>query len=244
MPYGGKGDTRGRGIIVRFAAFGRILRAIDSHLFGSAMEDEVRGLFFLRSLPCNRGMNFFKADDPVRYGTIELAIKRILKERIEGSFAEVGVWRGYTSRFIHDLAPDRTLFLFDTFEGFPSKDLGASQDSRFKDTSVEIVTKSIGDTRNVRIMKGYFPDTTKGLENERFAFVMLDLDLYDPTFAGLNFFYDRLTPGGYLFLHDFNTSDRICGVYEAATSFFKETKEDIIELPDAWGSAMFRKNKK
>jgi len=93
-------------------------------------------------------------------------------------------------------------------------------------------------------MKGYFPDTAKGLEDERFAFVMLDLDLFAPTMAGLEFFYDRMTPGGYLFLHDFNNSDCICGVFEAATSFFKEKEEDVIELPDAWGSAMIRKNKK
>ena len=123
--------------MVRFAAFGRILRAIDNHLLGSAMEKEVRRLYFLRSLPDKVGMSFLKMDDPVRYGTVELAIKRIMKEGIEGSFAEVGVWRGYTSRFIHNLAPERTLFCSTHSKDFHRK---TSEPGRIQDSETQVST--------------------------------------------------------------------------------------------------------
>ena len=45
------------------------------------------------------------------------------------------------------------------------------------------------------VRQGYVPETLNGLEDERFAFVLLDLDLYKPTLASLEFFYGRIHPG-------------------------------------------------
>jgi len=178
--------------------------------------------------------------DPVRFATLALAINQIRKNNIEGSFVEVGVWRGDTSRFIHLLAPERTLYLFDTFEGFPSEDL-ERDDDRFRDTSEEIVKKQIGDLNNIVIKKGYFPETTRGLENEVFAFVLLDLDLYKPTLAGLNFFYPRMKSGGYIFAHDYNSPESNWAISRATNEFMQDKPEKIVEIPDVWGSIVFRK---
>src|SRR2546427_656411 len=57
--------------------------------------------------------------DYFRFATIGLALQRVLQDKVEGSLAEVGVYRGELSKFIQELAPQRTLYLFDTFEGFP-----------------------------------------------------------------------------------------------------------------------------
>ena len=76
------------------------------------------------------------SDDYFRYATLGLAVQRVLDEHIEGAFAEVGVWRGETSAFLHRMAPDRVLYLFDTFAGFPAADLPpGADDRRFRDTS-------------------------------------------------------------------------------------------------------------
>lgn len=110
---------------------------------------------------------------------------------------------------IHRLSPDTQYFLFDTFEGFPTEDLekGDENDPRFSDTSVENVLKNIGNHNNIIVKKGYVPDTLNGLENEIFSFVLLDLDLYNPTVSSLEFFYPRLTKGGYLIVHDYNNPE-------------------------------------
>ncbi|HWQ93590.1 MAG TPA: TylF/MycF/NovP-related O-methyltransferase, partial [Clostridia bacterium] len=78
--------------------------------------------------------------DPVRFSTIALALKRIDTDEVPGEIAEVGVWRGDTSRFIRTCT-SRELHLFDTFEGFPKDQLSeceimhAGDSKRFRDTS-------------------------------------------------------------------------------------------------------------
>jgi O-methyltransferase len=182
------------------------------------------------------------SDDYFRYATLGLAAQRVLDEDVPGAFAEVGVWRGETSAFLHRVAPERTLYLFDTFEGFDQRDLppGAS-DLRFRDTSQEAVRRRVGPSERVVLRPGYVPDTLAGLEDETFAFVLLDLDLLDPTRASLEFFYPRLAPGGYLVMHDYNNSESDWACKRAFDEFLRDRPEQLVELGDVWGSALVRK---
>ncbi|MFY9908391.1 MAG: TylF/MycF/NovP-related O-methyltransferase [Candidatus Sulfotelmatobacter sp.] len=179
--------------------------------------------------------------DDIRYASIALAIQRLEQERLEGAFAELGVYQGVTSAFIHRLAPARHLYLFDTFAGFPAQALEAGPDERFKDTSQQAVAATIGDMRNVEFRPGYFPETAAGLEHEKFAFVMLDFDLYCSAVESLKFFYPRLVRGGYFFMHDFNSPESNRAIARAALEFLADKPELMIELPDQSGSAVFRK---
>lgn len=179
--------------------------------------------------------------DDVRYATLALAIQRLETERIEGALAELGVWKGFTSSFIHRQAPHRRLYLFDTFSGFPSASLENAGDNRFKDTSQEKVAAQIGDLHNVVFRPGFFPDTAAGLEEERFALVMLDFDLYQPALEAFRFFYPRLVSGGYFIMHDFNSPESDYAISRAANEFLQDKPESLIEIPDEWGSALFRK---
>lgn len=177
--------------------------------------------------------------DEVRYASLALAIQRLETDGISGAIAELGVYRGHTSKFMHEMAPERRLFLFDTFEGFPE---GAAEgDTRFRGTSQESVARHIGNVENVIFRTGYFPETAAGLEDENFALVMLDFDKYQAALEGFRFFYPRLVPGGYFFLHDFNSPESDHAIERAATEYMADKPETLIELPDQWGSAMFRK---
>ncbi len=182
--------------------------------------------------------------DYFRYATLGLAIQRLIDDNIEGSFAEVGVYKGDMSRFIHNLAKERVYYLFDTFEGFPKSDLekDINEDNRFKDTTISDVIENIGNIDNIVIKKGYVPDTLIGLENEKFAFVLLDLDLYAPTVSSLNFFYPRIVKGGYLVVHDYNNSESNWACKRAVNEFMQDKSENIIEISDVWGSVLIRKS--
>jgi len=181
--------------------------------------------------------------DYFRYATLGLAIQRVLSENVGGSFAEVGVYRGDVSKFVHQLAPNRTYYLFDTFEGFPKEDLEGKvlEDARFRNTSVEIVLSNIGNQDNINIRKGYVPATLEGLEDEKFAFVLLDLDLYKPTIRSLEFFYPRVSKGGYLFVHDYNSPESNWACNRAVNEFMKDKLERVVEIADMNGTVMFRK---
>lgn len=182
------------------------------------------------------------SDDYFRYVTLGLAVQRILEEEVPGALAEVGVWRGETSAFLHRLAPDRRLYLFDTFAGFPQRDLPPGQeDLRFRDTSLESVRRRVGPGPNVLLRPGYVPEVLHEVADERFAFVLLDLDLFDPTRASLEFFYPRLSPGGYLIVHDYNNDESDWACKRALDGFLADKPERVTELGDVWGSALIRR---
>jgi O-methyltransferase len=183
----------------------------------------------------------FFSHDPVRTASLFLALKRLETEKVPGAFAEVGVFQGNLSKVLRRLSPTRQLYLFDTFQGFHDNDLKGEQDGRFRDTSLELVKKNIGNLDRVIFRVGFFPDTAVGLESEQFAFVMLDVDKYDPTLAGMKFFYPRLTRGAYLFIHDYNSPESDWGVSRAVDEFLADKPEKLIELPDGCGSVVLRK---
>jgi len=181
--------------------------------------------------------------DPVRYSSLALALRTVQNERVPGDLAEVGVYRGDTSRFIVRCAPERRLHLFDTFQGFAHHDREPENaaDERFQNTSEAAVRAVLGPSANIVIHAGHFPGTAAGLEQERFAFVLMDLDVYAPTVSGLEFFYPRLSPGGYCFVHDYNSPESNWACRRAVTEFMTGKPERVIELSDTWGSAVFRK---
>lgn len=182
------------------------------------------------------------SDDYFRYATLGLALQRVLDEDIRGALAEVGVWRGETSAFLHRVAPRRRLYLFDTFEDFPEPDLPpGSVDRRFRDTSADTVARRVGFSENVSLKPGYVPDSLRGVADERFAFVLLDLDLFDPTRASLEFFYPRLSAGGYLIVHDYNNDESGWACKRAFDVFLADKPERLVELSDVWGSALIRR---
>jgi O-methyltransferase len=181
--------------------------------------------------------------DDVRWSSMALAMRTIDTDGIHGAIAELGVYRGITSAFLRGLSPSRKMYLFDTFEGFPQKALRPFQagDTRFRDTSKDIVKQNIGNLDNVEFRAGYFPDSAIGLEDELFAFVLLDFDLYLPAVESFRFLYPRLARGGYFFLHDFNSPESDRAISRAAKEFLLDKPELIVEIPDIWGSAVFRK---
>lgn len=185
--------------------------------------------------------------DKVRLYTFWLQIERLKKEKIAGAFAEVGVYQGETARMMHEMDPSRRLHLFDTFEGFDKKDLEPSDNKSvnhgidFSDTSLESVVKFINGNSNIEFHKGYFPATTKDLPVERYAFVHLDADLYNPTIAGLRYFYPLLSPGGVIIVHDYNHTWE--GVTRAVDEFSKTIPENLNEISDWLGSVIIVKAK-
>ena len=186
-------------------------------------------------------------DDYCRIMSVQLAAQRIVKKNITGAVAELGVYRGELAAILNRLFPDRTLYLFDTFEGFSDNDLSDGQEKKhsqavagdFKDTTIEMVLSRMSQPERVVVRKGYFPATTEGLE-DTFAFVSLDVDLYKPTFAGLNYFYPRLAKGGSIFIHDYNNR-RYKGVRSAVDEFTEEFEVPLIQLPDLAGTAVISK---
>ncbi len=148
------------------------------------------------------GNEYNNCGDFTRFYSFVLNLDQIIRDGIEGAFAELGVYRGNSASVLGYYARERRreLYLFDTFEGFDAMDIGGidrgREEGHFSDTSMELVKKNVGDTDNVRYVKGHFPESIPDeCAHKKFAFVSLDCDLYKPISEGLKYFWPRLSGG-------------------------------------------------
>jgi hypothetical protein len=148
-----------------------------------------------KSILKKSGRTKFDSWDSVRRDMFSLIIKDL--ENVKGDFVECGVYKGHTAKLIHHLAPERTFYLMDTFDGFRKED-DESLEGVFGDTSTLGVFKYVApENSNVSIIQGRVPDSIPNdFKNKKFALVHLDMDIYLPTKEALEFFYPRLSRGG------------------------------------------------
>ena len=177
----------------------------------------------------SRGEGKANCGDLPRLYLLLLNIARVMREKVPGDLAEIGVYQGNTARILAEAARSsgRHLYLFDTFEGFHSQDLRGPDRTgvpgHFGDTSLETVKAFVG-THGVEYIVGRFPESlTQRPIPQQFSIVHLDCDLHDPMLAGLTFFYPRLSPGGLLILHDYS-SGHWSGGCQAIDAFMADNK--------------------
>ena len=155
------------------------------------------------------------------------------QSKLDGEMAEIGVFQGGSAKLICEAKGNKKLYLFDTFEGLPElsdKDthFGTTywKKNQFNNTTVESVKNYLSKYENVFLYKGKFPNISGPVENSKFSFVHLDVDLYKSTLDCLDFFYPRMTIGGIIITHDYHAD----GVKNAFNEFFNEKRIPLIEL--------------
>jgi O-methyltransferase len=156
---------------------------------------------------------------------------------VAGDVCEFGVAQGLTSALIaNELlwhAPERTLWLYDSFEGLPEPsahdrlvsdifELGAMEAYAGQMSSprriVEAELREVGWSRT-RIVSGFVDQTLTELP-ERVAFAYLDFDFYQPTWDVLQLLKTRLGAGGIVMIDDYGHFSS--GVQEAVDKFCTE----------------------
>lgn len=159
--------------------------------------------------------------------------------RLDGDVAECGTYRGAASFFlvrtINQFSLQKKLFLFDSFMGIsqPMEIDGTHwsvNDLRASPQDVWINLKRAGDTSFVEVLDGWIPNRFKEIEDRKFCFVHIDVDLAQPTVDSLSFFYPRMTTGGLILFDDYGFVT--CpGVTSVVDEFMKNKLEPIIKLP-------------
>jgi O-methyltransferase len=155
---------------------------------------------------------------------------------VAGDFAECGVWRGGTALMLARVlgnAKEKKLYLFDSFEGLPKVD--QDRDPWFHggqySASVEVVKELLRDfSERLSIQCGWIPETFKGLEDNRYAFVHIDVDLYQSNWDCCEYFYPRITPGGAMLFDEYGFA-AARGEKDAIDAFFADKPECPMTLP-------------
>ncbi len=152
---------------------------------------------------------------------------------LPGAAAEIGVYKGGTAKLTSRLlGGQKTLHLFDTFEGMPETHptLDFHVRGDFADTSAQAVRAYLSDCSAVEIHQGIFPESAAGMADQRFAFVHVDVDIYPSVLSCCEYFFPRLEPGGVMLFDDYGIIT--CpGAKQAVDEFCAARGESAIYLP-------------
>jgi len=164
------------------------------------------------------------------------------------SLAEIGVFRGGGSFFIASVARQvfavpPTMYSIDTFEGHPDNIHptldGWHLPGGFANTSFDQVKAYLSDFPNVQVHKGTFESRAVNLEQDRFCFVHLDVDIYYPTKAALEFFAPRMPAGGIIVVDDYGFTT--CpGAKQAVDEFMQVQREFVFFHMDTGQAVLVR----
>ncbi len=164
-----------------------------------------------------------------------------LVENVPGDTAECGVYKGASSWLICAAIRNHKQFkrvhhLFDSYEGLsePSSIDGQHWSAGDLSFAEKQVLNTLGAFKRLIIShKGWIPERFDDVKNSFFSFVHVDVDLYQPTKDSIEFFYDRISPGG-LFLCDDYGFTTCPGVTRAVDEYLSDKPEKMISL-DAGG---------
>tara|TARA_B100000242_G_scaffold281544_1_gene241911 strand:- start:529 stop:1212 length:684 start_codon:yes stop_codon:yes gene_type:complete len=141
-----------------------------------------------------------------------LKIYELLNEvsHIKGDIIELGIHKGNTSLLIKKILDifkiKKKLFLLDHFKGlvnFTNNDTKISKKFEFKYKSNKKQVETFINFFNLKNIKIINKDATtlrKGFfdKKQKFCFVYLDMDLYEPTINALNSIDKHVSKGGYI----------------------------------------------
>lgn len=158
-------------------------------------------------------------------------------KHLEGDYVECGVWRGGMSAAIGELLDkNKTLHLFDSFEGLPdAKEIDGKEalawqknvnapgyfDNCKAEESYAIKAMSLAGCSNYKIHKGWFNQTLPDFKNQRIGILRLDGDWYDSIKECLTHLFPQVINNGIVLLDDYYTWD---GCSKAVHDYLSETK--------------------
>lgn len=162
---------------------------------------------------------------------------------LPGDFAECGVFAGASAWFLASRgAPaGKQVLLFDSWEGLsaPTEIDGGHWSEHDLATPIDIARRTLADFENVRFYRGWIPQRFDEVADCRFALVHIDVDLFVPTRASIEFFYPRLVDGGVVICDDYGF-DTCPGARNAIDTYCEEVGEVAVELPTGQGLVVRR----
>jgi O-methyltransferase len=189
--------------------------------------------------------------DPIRV-LMFMHLLRIANSAAPGDYIELGTHRGLTAKLIWKLMdPAKQLLCFDTFEGFTDQDVKVEKQvypsawtaGGFAPTSPEEAARNINDGRpaaNLKMVKGWFPDSFAGYEDRAWRFVHIDMDLYQPIKVAMEKLWPRVVAGGVMVVHDYGCY-AFPGARKAVDEFATASGEVPLPMGDRWGSVILAK---
>ncbi len=154
-----------------------------------------------------------------RLDNLQYCMETVIQDAILGDVIETGVWRGGSVIFMRAVLKayneKRTVWVADSFAGLPTSDAQYPIDSEFDDMAMEplaITRATVEDNfrtyglldDQVQFLEGWFKDTLPSAPIDSLSVLRLDGDMYESTIQALEALYDKVSPGGFVIVDDYN----------------------------------------
>lgn len=174
---------------------------------------------------------------------------------LPGDTVECGVFRGASSYLIcsaNKYKADYHHHIFDSFQGLSEPDRADRQydfDSGLMlereeeiyqyqkgdlRASLEVVMENLCEFEFIVYHPGWIPECFDQVKDRKFSFVHIDVDLFQPTYDSISFFYDRVVPGGVILCDDYGWIDTP-GAKKAVDNFLSTKPERVVHLTTSQG---------
>jgi O-methyltransferase len=169
-----------------------------------------------------------------------LAVSQLIRltSSVPGDTVEVGSYQGAMSWLICQANDGHRMHhIFDSFEGLSEPALvdGQHWEAGALACAESVVKDNLKKFNGSFLTyRGWVPERFSEVADRSFSFVHIDVDLFDPTFDSLEFFYPRLCSGGILVCDDYGVTT--CpGATRACDDYLKDKPESMIQLADGGG---------
>jgi O-methyltransferase len=148
-----------------------------------------------------------------RLDDLQSCVEAVVHDDVPGDLIEAGTWRGGASMLMRATldslgARDRTVWVADSFQGFPAADvqghLSATDFLAVPEQEVRASFARLGLEAGVRFVPGFFEDTLPELTGRTWSLVRLDGDTYEATWLTLEALYPGLAVGGHVVVDDYD----------------------------------------
>jgi O-methyltransferase len=164
-----------------------------------------------------------------------------LTEDVPGDTAECGAYEGAGSFLICEMNAAnkrhrRHHHVFDSFEGLsrPVAIDGVHWKMGDMARGEDLVRRNLAAFDAFTLYKGWIPKRFADVQEKSFSFVHIDVDIYEPTRACLEFFYERTSEGGVIVCDDYGFTT--CpGATRAVQEFLNDKSEKMLALTGGGG---------
>lgn len=220
-----------------------LIRSLFLKLFGMELvRPDVTGLIKIRTDPhfvdVLQDAAFQRSVDIVRpYTLLDTARLANLWQlcrmsNAHGAILEAGVYMGGASLHLHNCAPERKIYLCDTFEGLNRLPMDPRLDRRFyprdrydtgfAETSFGAVHALMSRfATNFELIDGYFPLSATNRTLQHLSFVHMDFDLYKSILDTLIYLNERILERSIIVVDDYMRTSE--GVTKAVAEFVELT---------------------
>lgn len=157
---------------------------------------------------------------------------------VPGNLAECGVFEGASARQLCRFAGKhgRRVDLFDSFQGLsaPQQNDGTFWTAGGLSASEEKVRGNLREFDCFETFPGWIPEAFPKVADRQYAFAHIDVDLEQPTFDSIAFFYPRMPAGGVILLDD-HGYESCPGARKAALDFMADKPEPVLDLSTGQG---------